>query len=83
MFDGADLVFVEVKTRLSSPYTDRYLFDSINYYKQRKLKTLAQLFISFHCKHRPPPPYRIDVVGVLLERGGQEIKKIEHLVSAI
>ena len=59
---GADLVFIEVKTRSDTLFGSP--FDSVTAPKQRQLSKVALEYISKHgCHNRPA---RFDVVGVLL-----------------
>jgi len=60
---GADLVFIEVKTRSDTLYGSP--FDSVTVPKQRQLSKVALEYISKHDCHKRPA--RFDVVGVLLK----------------
>ncbi len=81
--DGPDLVFVEVKTRRDSFTARKYLFDNITAHKQRKLKTLVNLYLAFSDLTDGFVAVRIDVIGVILDAETLKAKNIEHLVSAI
>jgi len=60
---GADLVFIEVKTRSDTLFGSP--FDSVTVPKQRQLSKVALEYISKHgCHNRPA---RFDVVGVQLK----------------
>ena len=82
-FDKGELVFVEVKSRIVPRYGGSHVFDNIDYRKQQKIRNLAELYIAAHYRMLKPPPVRIDLVGVLLERVSLKPASIEHLVAAI
>lgn len=82
-FDDDELVFVEVKSRLVPRYSGSHIFDNIDYRKQRKLRSLVELYIAAHYRMLRPPPVRIDLVGVMLEQESLKPVSIEHLVAAL
>jgi putative endonuclease len=77
------IVFVEVKTRYDSSFSRRYLFETIHRKKQKKLDALAQIFMKKHYYHRKWPDFRIDVVGVLVNKSDGSIVSVTHLKGAI
>jgi len=77
------VVFVEVKTRYDSPIARTHLFDNISSKKKRKLITLASIFADQHWKGRKRPDYRIDVIGVLINRDNESVAKIIHLEGVL
>ena len=87
--DHGELVFVEVKSRLTrsvsgAPRTVRpgSLFDNITLLKQKRLRLLVELYLaSYYRKQRPS--VRIDVVGVLLDGQSLRLLQIEHIRAAI
>ncbi len=56
-----DLVFVEVKTRSNSKFGGP--FESVDFYKQRKLVTMVHLYLRLHPNYLDYN-YRIDVAAV-------------------
>jgi putative endonuclease len=82
MLDGAELVFVEVKTRISKGRDTPYLFENIRAKKKHRLSCLAQAFLNDRLpRDLAPPEHRIDAVGVLLNARTRGVEKIEHIVS--
>lgn len=81
--DGPELVIVEVKTRLNSRNARRYLFENITYAKKKKLRTLCYIYLAKYYRNKPPPPVRIDVIGVLLDKISFTVQRIEHLKAAV
>lgn len=87
LVDHQSLVFVEVKSRLLAPSSRysicrKYLFDSITHQKQKRLRLLAELYLSSYCRgHRPIA--RIDLVGVLLDKKSLRVMKLEHVRAAV
>ena len=78
MWDGRDVVFVEVKSRYNSPENAKYLFDTVGPRKQRTLRNLVEVFLrSLRC--RELPRHRLDLVGVLIDPATQQVATIEHL----
>lgn len=86
--DHESLVFVEVKSRLVAPASSmssickKYLFDNITHQKQKRLRLLAELYLSSYCRERRPIA-RIDLVGVLLDRKSLKLMKIEYVRAAV
>jgi putative endonuclease len=68
------VVFVEVKSRTGVGY----LFDNITEEKSRQLRHLASCFMRRRFGRRRWPAYRIDLVGVELNRD-QTPRRIEHI----
>lgn len=78
MWNGQEIVFVEVKSRYAVDGAARLLFDAITPRKARTLQLLTQVFLrALHL--RVLPRHRIDVIGVLVERGSSRACRIEHL----
>lgn len=77
---GADLVFVEVKTRSDNSFGSP--FESVTVQKQKQLSRVALEYLSRNgCQDRPA---RFDVVGIRFESGGSrfESASIELLQNA-
>jgi putative endonuclease len=74
--DGAEIVFVEVRTRRDSTPPA----ESVGRAKQRRLLILAQLYLQGAADDQQP--WRIDVIAVTIGRGGR-VAQIEHLQSAV
>ncbi len=81
--DKNTLVFVEVKTRVDSPFAAKHIFDNITWKKQKKLRQLAQIYLFKNFRDNARPYYRIDVVGVILSRENWDLVKVNHITSAI
>jgi len=78
MWDGREIVFVEVKSRYYSSENAKYLFDTVGPRKQRTLRNLVEVFLrTLRC--RELPRHRLDLVGVLIDAQTLEPTKIEHL----
>jgi putative endonuclease len=77
--DGAELVFVEVKTRRS----DRYGLpeEALTLRKRRKLIEVASYYLDLHAGGECP--WRIDVVAIQLNRRGvvEEVRVHTHAVT--
>jgi putative endonuclease len=80
--DSQDLVFVEVKSRLSSRRAKDYLFENIDYRKSQKLRLLANIYLAYYFS-RKSKPHRIDIVGVIFCRNSRSVLSIEHLKGAL
>jgi putative endonuclease len=74
--EGADLVFVEVKTRSSEEW--RRPAAAIRSPKRRRLSKVAMEYL--RAIHHPTVKVRFDVVEVLLEDG--KVAEIRHLPNA-
>ncbi|MGN0788045.1 MAG: YraN family protein [Candidatus Onthoplasma sp.] len=72
--DGNVLVFVEVKTRLSSMFG--MPIEAVDDKKQRKIRLVAEVYLN--SKKLKNVECRFDVVGIL----GEEEEEIEHIVDA-
>ncbi|HSW89058.1 MAG TPA: YraN family protein [Candidatus Saccharimonadales bacterium] len=68
------LVFIEVKTRISTQFGTG--FEAITYWKLKSLIKTAQVYKKFH--PYLPDALRIDAISVLLDRNGQ-VKDIQHM----
>lgn len=71
-YDGEILVFVEVKARGRSDFIEPSLV--VTYPKQKKLKRLAEAFVSF--ENPSFKGYRFDVVSVVADRGAPLVNHI-------
>ena len=74
--EGDALVFCEVKTRRATGYG--HPVEAVTVAKQRRLRLLAQRWLSAHEEHAPD--LRFDVVGVLLRGRGPAV--VTHLRGA-
>lgn len=74
--EGAALVFCEVKTRRGVGYG--HPVEAVTPAKQRRLRLLAQRWLSAHDEHAPD--LRFDVVGVLVRGHGPAV--VTHLRGA-
>jgi putative endonuclease len=77
--DGADLVFVEVKTRRGQSYG--LPEEAVTWRKARKLAEVASCYLDQHAC--PERSWRIDVVAVQLSSDGkmQEIRIYQHAIT--
>ncbi|MCL4167899.1 UNVERIFIED_CONTAM: hypothetical protein GTU68_036313 [Idotea baltica] len=80
-WDSCELVFIEVKTRKASLYSEAHLLDSITATKRRKLRRLAELFLLWNFRDAKYPSYRIDVIGLVVSGGA--ISSLRHLKGAM
>lgn len=83
MRDGAELVFVEVRTRRST--IDGLAQESVTAAKQRRLAGLADAYLQ-HLDEAQTPwdgPWRIDVVAVQLVGDHARVQHIQSAVEAI
>lgn len=82
---GAELVFVEVKSRIGGSRNDaeRYLFDTITFKKQQKLRQMAQIYIDRRLGQNPKTRFRIDIIGVIISRNDYSPTQIRHLINAV
>jgi putative endonuclease len=74
--DADALVFCEVKTRRGVGFG--HPVEAVNATKRRRLRTLAQRWLSAHDEHAPE--LRFDVVGVLVRPGRPAL--VTHLRAA-
>lgn len=82
----SELVFVEVKSRIgsNSNEAERYLFDTITFKKQQKLRQMAQIYLDRRFGDRQRRlPIRIDIIGVIIEPKGLKPIKLKHLTDAV
>ena len=78
--DGADLVFIEVKTRRGTSYG--LPEEAVTYRKQQKIIQVASFYLdAYACYDRS---WRIDVVAIQLTLSGvlQEIRLYQHAIHA-
>ncbi|NEM07249.1 YraN family protein [Geodermatophilus normandii] len=74
--EGTAIVFCEVKTRRATGFG--HPVEAVTPAKQRRLRLLAQRWLSAHDEHAPD--LRFDVVGVLVRPGGPAL--VTHLRGA-
>ena len=76
-----DIVFIEVKTRLSNKYGAPY--EAVNYYKQERITNAAKAYLSN--KKLFDANVRFDIVEVygVISDGKFELDKINHIEYAI
>lgn len=77
------VVFVEVKTRYDSWFARKHLLETIHKKKQRKLSGLAEIFMKQHYRGKRFPDFRIDVIGILIDKETGKTNAITHLKAAI
>ncbi|MCK4333699.1 YraN family protein [candidate division WOR-3 bacterium] len=75
--DGAEVVFVEVKTRTSSDFVRPE--EAVNFKKQDHLRKAAEIWLAKNYLLEPPP-CRFDVVAVIIKKDNEH--EIEHLRDA-
>lgn len=83
MKQGKDVVFVEVKTRLSTPSASNNIFNNIDYRKKKKMLLLKDIYLSRYRAGSSLPAHRIDLIGVILEKNTLEPVEIKHVISGI
>lgn len=71
-FHQGMLVFIEVRARTS--LIAGFPEESINYYKRRRIRKVAEYYLMIH--NKPDAPYRFDVVAILFTNEGQ-VQKID------
>jgi putative endonuclease len=76
-WDGATLVFVEVKTRHSTIFGTP--FEAVDARKQRQISRIAQEYLQTH--QLGESSARFDVIAVLLDRGNRPAV-IDHMKNA-
>jgi putative endonuclease len=81
--ESEEFVFAEVKTRLASALAKRHVLENITRRKQNKLRLLSQVYLNSRFRDNRFPRFRIDVVGVILERGSLQVIDIEHITNAL
>lgn len=79
MRDGGTLVFVEVRSRRSSKFGGAA--ETVGAIKQRRLIAAAHRFLQTHGPYRDSP-CRFDVVEILGEENGAELKWIRDAFQA-
>ena len=82
VWDGQELVFVEVKSRFESRDAERYLFASIDTRKRAKLKRLVNIYL-YRNFWRRVPPHRVDAVGVIVSKTQGKEATIRHLRGVV
>jgi putative endonuclease len=77
--DCDEIVAIEVKSRMYSPLAEKHLFDTIATRKQRKLRSLIELYYLQNQSVLGPCVLRIDAVGVLFSRSWLPSPRLIHL----
>jgi putative endonuclease len=77
------LVFIEVKTRYDNTFSRKHLLDAIHSKKRRKLSVLSEVFLKQHYHAKKWPPYRIDIIGILISEENKSPTFVTHLKGAI
>lgn len=77
--DGDCLVFAEVRTRSGHAYVTPE--ESITPKKQRTLIRSAMTYLLQ--SGQDPLDWRIDVIAIVLTRDGQEVRRLNHIESAV
>jgi putative endonuclease len=86
-FDGATLVFVEVKTRRTSgaegvPRPDQRPLAGLGTRQRVRLRRLTAAWLADRERPRPSAEaIRFDAIGILLDAGGK-LREVEHLENA-
>ena len=85
MIFGSEVVVVEVKSRLAERDSDtaRYLTESVDHRKQRKLVQLTEQFMRRHYGRHWRQPVQIDVIGVVFSRDLRTVLSVQHLIAAV
>ena len=79
--DRDELVFVEVKTRINSSYSNKHILDSIDKRKKWKLRNLSKIFLKQ--RKLEDRKHRIDVIGILICPKTFEPLEFRHIVGAV
>jgi len=80
--ENDELVFVEVKTRYHTAFSEKHLLDAVSHKKKKKLQSLAQIFMKRYYPNNNKQKYRIDIVGLLLH-SDNSLKEMRHLKGAL
>ncbi len=78
MWDGEELVFVEVKTRVGTARGTAE--ESLTTVKARRLAVAAEWYLADHSEI-DDPIWRIDLVAITLDRDGRVVR-IAHIANA-
>lgn len=81
--ENYSIIFVEVKTRYDTPQARKNLLDNIHKNKQRKLTILAETYIKQKYQINTPPPYRIDIIGILINKESNQAEEIRHIRAGV
>ncbi|MBE0447599.1 MAG: YraN family protein [Actinobacteria bacterium] len=73
---GRTLIFCEVKTRLNQAFGQP--FEAVTPHKQRKIRKIAELYMSMAVKPEEFDSVRFDVISVLADGTSFNIKHIEN-----
>jgi putative endonuclease len=74
--DKKEVVFVEVKTRLTTEFGNP--LEAITYYKMKALMRTAQLYVAIH--KNLPEALRIDAISIVLDEF-YEINSLDNIIS--
>ncbi|MBW7461085.1 YraN family protein, partial [Paenibacillus sepulcri] len=76
---GAELVFVEVRTRKSGGRFGTAA-ESVDARKQRQVRTIAEVYMQATGTHGMP--VRFDVIAVMVDRGSGSVVELNHIEAA-
>jgi putative endonuclease len=79
-FDGATLVFCEVKSRTVNPRFGAP-FDAVHHQKRAQVRKIARSWLASRADRPFATAIRFDAIGVVFDRGG-ELVALEHLEAA-
>ncbi len=79
---SGEIVFVEVKTRKISSFSSRSMASSVSKAKKKRLRILAEIYLKKNFINIFKIQYRIDFVGVFLNRENNVIG-VRHYKAAI
>ena len=80
VFDGATLVFVEVKTRRASG-SGRGPWEALHERKRRQVRRMAAAFLLEVSERPHSPDLRFDAIGVVIDAYGKLVR-LDHLEAA-
>lgn len=76
------IVFVEVKTRTSTALSSQYLFDAVTYEKEERVSYLTRAYLRAKLPKDFDAPYRIDLVGVEIQKSTFQLLRLQHIRGA-
>lgn len=81
--ENSTLVFIEVKTRYDNSFSRKHLLDTVHVKKRRKLSVLSEVFLKQHYQTKKWPSYRVDIIGILINKENKSPTFVTHLKGAI
>lgn len=78
LWDGDELVFLEVKTRMGASHGSAE--ESLSVAKERKLAVTAEWYLADH-PEVGNPVWRIDLVAITIDRHGR-VERFAHIANA-